>query len=66
MIVMSEIKNCPNCGNEFVCNVNDISNCQCNQITISTATQQYLLTKNWDCICVHCLRKIDDSIRQKL
>ncbi|WP_338812450.1 cysteine-rich CWC family protein [Bernardetia sp. Wsw4-3y2] len=48
-------KTCPRCNIEFICKTDDISNCQCNQVTISKKTIDFLSKTQFDCLCKDCL-----------
>ena len=48
-------QSCERCNKKFVCNVNDIKNCQCSQVKLSPETQTFLSKTNWGCLCIDCL-----------
>lgn len=54
---MSEdkIKSCRRCHQVFDCNVNDIVNCQCTEVTLSSEAKQFLQKTMWGCLCKKCL-----------
>jgi len=53
-----EEKYCPECNTRFTCKSGDITNCQCNTVTLSQAAQDFLLHTSFDCLCKSCLEKI--------
>jgi hypothetical protein len=62
MQVKHELKYCERCSAEFVCNAGDVLDCQCSSIQISEQTQQFLLEKNYDCLCINCLVQLNNKI----
>jgi hypothetical protein len=54
MVVQQE-KICGICNAKFICNANDIANCQCYGIKLTAANTKYLAEKNLDCVCKNCL-----------
>ena len=53
---------CQRCEAIFVCKADDIANCQCATVTISTKTQQYLSNTEYGCLCKNCLVEINQKI----
>lgn len=53
------IKNCSRCQNEFSCNVQDITNCQCQSIQLNSTCKTYLAKTNYDCLCANCLTTLN-------
>ncbi|MFK7982268.1 MAG: cysteine-rich CWC family protein [Saprospiraceae bacterium] len=53
---------CQRCEATFACKANDITNCQCANVIISTKTQQYLSRTNYGCLCKNCLVEINQQI----
>lgn len=49
---------CLVCGNEFVCKVGNISQCDCGEIELSTELSRVLRDEVGDCVCVNCLKKL--------
>ena len=56
------ISTCQRCQSIFECKANDIANCQCATFIISEATQQYLSTTDYGCLCKKCIIEINQSI----
>lgn len=56
-----ELKTCPHCNTAFECKSGDIINCQCEQITLSTAQREYINQRYDDCLCVNCLAELRQS-----
>jgi hypothetical protein len=52
-------KKCGICNEIFVCNANDIINCQCYGISLTQANIKYLAEKELDCVCKKCLLKLN-------
>lgn len=52
-------KKCPRCGSLFICNHEDILNCQCSKVKLSKAAQQYIAKNYQDCLCCKCLNEIN-------
>lgn len=47
--------NCPCCGRMFNCTPCNISNCQCNNISLTVEQRQQLSEQFSECICRSCL-----------
>ena len=56
------VKQCDKCRREIVCNVQDIKNCACSDITLSPPTRQFLANTNFDCLCTLCLEELNKNI----
>ncbi|BDS09545.1 cysteine-rich CWC family protein [Aureispira anguillae] len=57
-------KICSNCQTTFICNANDIANCQCSSVQLDK-TAIALLEKTYkDCLCISCLQKIGSSLKK--
>ncbi len=50
-----EDKHCPRCGILFECKVGNITQCQCNGISINTEEQEYISKQYDDCLCFSCI-----------
>lgn len=57
-----ENKSCPKCGAAFVCMHNDIAACQCASVKLSEASRAYIKKTYNNCLCVHCLREINEEV----
>lgn len=57
-----EKKLCPKCKQPFLCEVNNIANCQCNSVSLSEPTRAFLSKTNFECLCKDCLIKIEEDI----
>lgn len=55
------MKNCPRCGAEFECKVNDITNCQCYGINLNEKQKEYVKDLYGDCLCRKCLEDIKQN-----
>ena len=53
---------CSRCRIPFECKADDIENCQCQSISISPKTSQFLLTTQHQCLCAACLESINTMI----
>lgn len=49
---------CPRCGGDFICRANNISSCECMQLTISKEEQSYISSFFLDCVCNKCLKEL--------
>jgi len=58
-----EEKYCPKCNIAFTCKMGDIANCQCNTVSLSEATINFLAKTNFDCLCKDCLLKVSQDIK---
>ena len=58
-----DVKTCEMCGHEFLCNPYNVSNCQCSQIVLSGEAKQYAKTHYTDCLCLTCLKKINEKFK---
>ncbi|MEX2233753.1 MAG: cysteine-rich CWC family protein [Cyclobacteriaceae bacterium] len=54
---------CKRCGRDFECNVQNINQCQCSMITISSETHAFLEKTSWGCLCLNCLKEIDQKVQ---
>ena len=54
-------KKCPKCGAPFICRHNDIVRCQCAEVKLTEAAQAYIKANYNDCLCVNCLRAINQE-----
>lgn len=57
-----ETKKCERCRTTFECKGNDIALCQCIQGTIRQETIQFLKTAFRGCLCVDCLKQVDEKM----
>ena len=55
-------KTCQRCGSAFSCLVNDIANCACSFILISSETITYLAKTKYDCVCNSCLNELNQML----
>lgn len=58
---MPVLKHCPRCGAEFTCLVEDKWHCQCAQVKLSADTCAYLAAHYTDCLCLKCLRELNNQ-----
>lgn len=56
-----EQKNCPRCNKAFECKVGDITNCQCNGITIPLEERNFIEERYNDCLCAGCLKELQSK-----
>ena len=56
-----EHKNCPRCNTDFECKVGNITDCQCNQITLNYEERVYIESLFSDCLCINCLRRLKEN-----
>jgi len=59
-----EPKECPRCQAVFECKVGDVANCQCSEVAVTEATQNFLDKTQYDCLCKSCLAKINEMAVQ--
>ncbi|MEO5891661.1 MAG: cysteine-rich CWC family protein [Ferruginibacter sp.] len=50
-----EDKHCPRCGIAFQCKVGNITQCQCNGVSVNQEEQQYIGKQYTDCLCFNCI-----------
>ncbi|HEY6901203.1 MAG TPA: cysteine-rich CWC family protein [Puia sp.] len=62
---LHETKSCGRCQSSFECKVGNISQCQCNGISLTDEERTYLSTHYSDCLCRNCLLEIKREIRHK-
>ncbi len=53
---------CKRCDVPFECKVNDISNCQCNRISLSENTNAFISETNYNCLCANCLNELESLV----
>jgi len=58
-----EEKVCPICGDSFICKTGDVANCQYSLVDLSEDTRIFLSKTCFDCLCNHCLCKINEDVR---
>jgi len=58
-----EIKYCPRCNAPFSCKVEDIHECQCNNISLSEAEREHIAGAYVDCLCLQCLLAIKEGLK---
>ncbi len=56
-----EQKSCPRCNKPFECKVGDITNCQCNCITITPEERNFIEARYNDCLCADCLKALQNK-----
>ncbi|MDR0229436.1 MAG: cysteine-rich CWC family protein [Flavobacteriaceae bacterium] len=59
---MSDNRICTHCKTPIVCNVDDIDNCDCTQVTVSNDTRMFLANSFHKCLCNACLKKFDKML----
>jgi hypothetical protein len=57
-----EVLLCKRCGSSFECNVGDVIRCQCSGVLLREKTRQFLDKTYWGCLCVGCLKEINDLV----
>jgi len=55
------IKQCPRCGTDFECKVDDLRNCDCVAVKVSLPALKTLKGRYEDCLCPNCLREIAET-----
>ncbi|HEY8397219.1 MAG TPA: cysteine-rich CWC family protein, partial [Flavihumibacter sp.] len=55
----AEQKICPRCKNAFCCRADAIESCDCASVVLSDATRRFLAASNFDCLCVNCLKDLN-------
>ena len=58
-----EEKSCPKCQKPFICKMGDITNCQCNTVTLTPDATHFLSKTYFDCLCRDCLVKINHDVK---
>ena len=58
-------KICPRCKKEFTCNTENISACDCSQVTLSNETKSYLTKTFYNCLCNNCLLELNQLIAKE-
>ncbi len=53
-----EIKNCPRCACNFECKAGSITQCQCNDIQLTSNETAFIENQFNDCLCIKCLREL--------
>ncbi|MFP4062305.1 MAG: cysteine-rich CWC family protein [Halochromatium sp.] len=51
-------KQCPRCGVDFECKVDDLRHCDCVAVKVSLPVLKTLQDQYEDCLCPDCLRAI--------
>ncbi len=54
-------KICPSCNQTFTCNTEDITQCQCFSVVLTTSAKEIIAQQFNNCICKECLIKINQS-----
>ncbi|MBK1705698.1 cysteine-rich CWC family protein [Halochromatium glycolicum] len=55
--LMHGTKQCPRCGAQFECKVDDLRNCDCVAVKVSLPVLKTLQQRYSDCLCPSCLRE---------
>ena len=55
---MPKQEKCPRCHQLFLCNKNDITACQCHQITLSAEQLKMIEINYHGCLCISCLLQL--------
>ena len=56
-------KHCPKCKVPFICQSDNIRNCQCNAVSLTEGSIDFLSKTYFDCLCKTCLEKINSDIQ---
>lgn len=54
-------KQCPRCGTDFECRVDDLRHCDCVAVRVSLPVLKTLKDQYEDCLCPNCLHEIAES-----
>ncbi len=57
-----EEKVCQRCRALFECKIGSIHECQCSDIVLSDAMRHFLEISFFDCLCINCLRDLNDKL----
>lgn len=57
-------KLCSRCNKGIQCNMNNIENCLCYQVTISMECVDYLKNTRYNCLCNKCLIELDQLVKK--
>jgi hypothetical protein len=57
---MHERKVCPRCNAVFECKAGNITDCQCNAITLTMEERAFVEMRFADCLCAQCLLQLKD------
>lgn len=52
-------KKCPRCGKSFICNPNNVANCQCSKVILNENSKKFLKENYNNCLCINCLIEIN-------
>lgn len=52
---------CQRCKNTFTCRADYIEQCQCTGVVLSDATRRFLSASNFKCLCVNCLKELNQK-----
>ncbi|PUZ24459.1 Cysteine-rich CWC [Chitinophaga costaii] len=52
---MHESVDCARCGAHFECKVGNITQCQCQAVTLTDEDRRYIRTQYETCLCAKCL-----------
>ncbi len=59
--VTNGTKQCPRCGADFECKVDDLRNCDCVAVKVSLPVLKSLQKEYEDCLCPNCLHAIAET-----
>lgn len=59
------MKICPRCKKEFACHSENISACNCSQISLSNETKSFLAKTFYGCLCNNCLAELNQLVALK-
>ena len=52
-------KKCSRCSKHFQCHSENINQCECNTVELTTDSKEYLAKTQYDCLCTACLIEIN-------
>ncbi len=61
-MIEPSVKTCQRCSNSFICQPENIADCQCSTVVLDQQTRDYLAKTRYDCLCKNCLLTLNELI----
>lgn len=62
---MHENVACPRCGAYFECKVGNITQCQCQSVTLTEEDRTFIAGRYEGCLCAQCLQTLRNARKQE-
>ena len=59
-------RKCERCSTDFMCNVENVEQCGCKTVLLTTDTIDFLKESHFDCLCNQCLNDLINRVTNAL